>query len=83
MFWRVTHTHPKYKRAIEWLKNTISNINFYLIELKVHRIGESLLDPKFESVEIPNDLVKNTNAKFSDKILNRLQIRLNKRLFYG
>lgn len=44
-----------------------------MIELKAYRIGESLLAPKFEIVEISNDFVKNANTKSSDKTLNRSQ----------
>ncbi|WP_455153431.1 DUF4268 domain-containing protein [Veillonella parvula] len=71
----VTHARPEHKSAIEWLNNnTISDINFFLMELKAYRIGESLLAPKFEIVEISNDFVKNANTKSSDKTLNRSQV---------
>lgn len=70
--WIVTHARPEHKSAIEWLNNkTISNINFFLIELKAYRIGESLPAPKFEIVEMPNDFVKNVKAESGDKLLNR------------
>lgn len=74
IIWIVTHARPEHKSAIEWLNNnTISDINFFLIELKAYRIGESLPAPKFEIAEMPNDFVKNANTKSSDKTLNRSQ----------
>ena len=74
IIWIVTHARPEHKSAIEWLNNnTISDINFFLIELKAYRIGESLPAPKFEIAEMPNDFVKNANPKSSDKTLNRSQ----------
>ena len=74
IIWIVTHACPEHKSAIEWLNNnTISDINFFLIELKAYCIGESLPAPKFEIAEMPNDFVKNANTKSSDKTLNRSQ----------
>ena len=72
IIWIVTNARTEHKSAIEWLNNnTISNITFFLIELKAYRIGDSLPAPKFEIAEMPNDFVKNANTKFGDKILNR------------
>ena len=72
IIWIVTNARTEHKSAIEWLNNnTISNINFFLIELKAYRIGDSLPAPKFEIAEMPNDFVKNANTKSGDKILNR------------
>lgn len=72
IIWIVTNARTEHKSAIEWLNNnTISNIAFFLIELKAYRIGDSLPAPKFEIAEMPNDFVKNANTKSGDKILNR------------
>lgn len=72
IIWIVTNARTEHKSAIEWLNNnTISKINFFLIELKAYRIGDSLPAPKFEIAEMPNDFVKNANTKSGDKILNR------------
>ena len=72
IIWIVTNARTEHKSAIEWLNNnTISNITFFLIELKAYRIGDSLPAPKFEIAEMPNDFVKNANTKSGDKILNR------------
>ena len=72
IIWIVTNARTEHKSAIEWLNNnTISKINFFLIELKAYRIGDSLPAPKFEIAEMPNDFVKNANTKSGEKILNR------------
>ena len=72
IIWIVTNARTEHKSAIEWLNNnTISNITFFLIELKAYRIGDSLPAPKFEIAEMRNDFVKNANTKSGDKILNR------------
>ena len=72
IIWIVTNARTEHKSAIEWLNNnTISKINFFLIELKAYRIGDSLPAPKFEIAEMPNDFVKNANTKSGDKTLNR------------
>ena len=72
IIWIVKNARTEHKSAIEWLNNnTISNITFFLIELKAYRIGDSLPAPMFEIAEMPNDFVKNANTKSGDKILNR------------
>ena len=74
IIWIVTNARSEHKSAIEWLNNNTKNdINFFLIELKAYRIGDSLPAPKFEIVEMPNDFIKNGNMKSRDKTLNRSQ----------
>ena len=74
IIWIVTNARSEHKSAIEWLNNNTKNdINFFLIELKAYRIGDSLPAPKFEIVEMPNDYIKNGNMKSRDKTLNRSQ----------
>ena len=74
IIWIVTNARSEHKSAIEWLNNNTKNdINFFLIELKAYRIGDSLPAPKFEIVQMPNDFIKNGNMKSRDKTLNRSQ----------
>ena len=74
IIWIVTNARSEHKSAIEWLNNNTKNdINFFLIELKAYRIGDSLPAPKFEIVQMPNDFIKNGNMKSRDKALNRSQ----------
>ena len=74
IIWIVTNARSEHKSAIEWLNNNTKNdINFFLIELKAYRIGDSLPAPKFEIVQMPNDFIKNGNVKSRDKTLNRSQ----------
>lgn len=72
IIWIVKEARSEHRSAIEWLNNnTISTINFFLIELKAYRIGNSLPAPKFEIVEGPNNFMKNTTAMTENKKLNR------------
>ena len=74
IIWIVTNARSEHKSAIEWLNNNTKNdINFFLIELKAYRIGDSLPAPKFEIVQMPNDFIKNGNMKSRDKAFNRSQ----------
>ena len=72
IIWIVKEARSEHKSAIEWLNNnTISIINFFLIELKAYRIGNSLPAPKFEIIEGPNNFMKNTTAMTENKKSNR------------
>ena len=72
IIWIVTNARTEHKSAIEWLNNnTISNITFFLIELKAYRIGDSLPAPKFEIAAMPNDFVNTVNTKSGDTVLHR------------
>ena len=74
LFGLLQNARSEHKSAIEWLNNNTKNdINFFLIELKAYRIGDSLPAPKFEIVQMPNDFIKNGNVKSRDKTLNRSQ----------
>lgn len=42
--------------AFRWLnEHTISGVDFFAVQVKVFRIGDSLMAPKFEVLERPND----------------------------
>ena len=49
----------EHRQAIEWLnQHTDSNIGFFLVEIELWQINDSLLAPKFNVVEKPNDWAK-------------------------
>ncbi len=62
--WIVTFAREEHRSAIEWLNNnTRQDVNFFLLEIKAYKIGDSHPAPKFEIIEEPNDfnkIVKNT-----------------------
>ena len=74
IIWIVTEARSEHKSAIEWLNHTtIKDVNFFLIELKAYRIGESLPAPKFEIAEMPNGFYKMTSVMSNNKEPNKLQ----------
>jgi len=59
IIWIVKRARDEHKQAIEWLnRNTDQNIGFFLIEIELWKIGDSLPAPKFNIVEKPNDWAK-------------------------
>lgn len=72
--WVVKEAREEHRSAIEWLNNnTLSDIAFFLIEIHVYKIGDSLPAAKFEMVEKPNDFIKNTKGSNSSGELNKSQ----------
>ncbi|MBR5767518.1 MAG: DUF4268 domain-containing protein [Clostridia bacterium] len=56
VIWIVRSARDEHRAAIEWLNsNTCDNIRFFLCELKLFRIGNSEIAPKFEVIERPNE----------------------------
>ena len=77
--WIVTEAKEEHRAAIEWLNNnTVSDINFFLIEIHAYKIGDSVPAPKFEVVEKPNDFVKRSK-KSGEGELNQSQ---SERLYF-
>lgn len=79
--WIVKEAREEHRAAIEWLNNnTVTDINFFLIEIHAYKIGESDPAPKFEVVEKPNDFVKRSKTKDTeDGEMNKSQAA---RLFF-
>ncbi len=79
--WIVKRVRDEHRAAIEWLNNhTDDQIGFFLCEIKVFQIGDSLRAPKFEVIEKPNDWVKRknntrsvSNRRFLPKIKDMLK----------
>ena len=56
VIWIVKRARDEHRQAIEWLnQHTDSNIGFFLVEIELWQINDSLLAPKFNVVERPND----------------------------
>ncbi|MDD4599851.1 MAG: DUF4268 domain-containing protein [Negativicutes bacterium] len=59
IIWIVKHARDEHKQAVEWLnQHTDENIGFFLVEIELWRINNSLPAPKFNVVERPNDWAK-------------------------
>lgn len=59
IIWIVKRAREEHRAAIEWLNNhTDEKIAFFLVEIKLYRIGESEIAPKFDIIEKPNDWAK-------------------------
>ena len=57
--WIVKRAHDEHRQAIEWLnQHTDSNIGFFLLEIELWQIGDSMKAPRFNIVEKPNDWTK-------------------------
>ncbi len=59
LIWIVKRAREEHKSAIEWLNNhTDDDVSFFLVEVKVYRIGDSAPAPKFEIIQQPNNWAK-------------------------
>lgn len=70
IIWIVKHARDEHKKAIEWLNQHVDeNIGFFLIEIELWKIGDSLPAPNFNVVERPNDWGKiiKTSEGLSDR----------------
>lgn len=57
--WVVKRARDEHRQAIEWLnQHTDENIGFFLVEVELWKIGDSLPAVKFNVVEKPNDWAK-------------------------
>ena len=54
--WVVRHARDEHRKAVEWLnEHTDDQVAFFLVEVEVWRIGDSLPAPHFNVVERPNE----------------------------
>lgn len=59
IIWIVKRARDEHKKAVEWLnQHTDENIGFFLLEIELWKINDSLPAPKFNMVERPNDWAK-------------------------
>lgn len=60
---RGKYARDEHRQAIEWLnQHTDENIGFFLVEIELWRINDSVPAPKFNVVERPNDWAKTVKA---------------------
>lgn len=78
IIWIVKHARDAHKAAIEWLNNhSDEDINFFLIEIELWQINDSLFAPKFNIVEEPNNWKKEIKKATIDADSAALQARLS------
>jgi len=59
IIWIVKRARDEHRQAIEWLnRRTDEDVGFFLIEVELWKIGDSLPAPRFNVVEKPNDWAK-------------------------
>lgn len=67
VIWIVKRARPEHRQAIEWLNaHTDEGVNFFLLEIELWRIGDSLPAPKFNVVALPNDWVREERRSTSE-----------------
>lgn len=66
VIWIVKRAREEHRAAVEWLNNhTDENISFFLIEIKLYKIGDSAPAVKFEVIEKPNNWAKEIKKQTS------------------
>ncbi len=61
--WIVGEAREEHASAIEWLnKHTDEEVAFFLVEIHVYAIGDSLPAPQFQIIQQPNDFAKTAKA---------------------
>ena len=75
VIWIVKRARDEHRQAIEWLnQHTDSNIGFFLVEIELWQINDSLLAPKFNVVEKPNDWAKTIKSMEGMSETDRLKL---------
>lgn len=63
VIWIVCHARDEHRQAIEWLNaHTDDEVAFFLVEIEVWSIGDSLPAPRFNVVEQPNEWARAVKA---------------------
>lgn len=72
----VAHARDEHKQAIEWLnEHTDSDFAFFLVEIEVWRIADSIAAPRFNVVERPNDWAKAVKLSGELSDVNKLYLQ--------
>ena len=75
IIWIVKSVRDEHKRAIDWLnEHTDENINIFVIQMEVWRIGDSPYAPKFQIIAKPNDWAKVVKKTTSQTELSDIKI---------
>lgn len=75
VIWIVKRAREEHRAAIEWLNNhTDENISFFLIEIKLYKIGDSAPAVKFEIIEKPNNWTKEVKKQSSNRPSHKFRL---------
>lgn len=76
--WIVKKAKDEHKQAVEWLnQHTDEDISFFLIEIEVWQIDDSLPAPKFNIIEQPNEWIKFVKSSNSQKLTDVKLLQLS------
>ena len=74
--WVVARARDEHRQAIEWLnQHTDSDFGFFLVEIELWSIGDSLPAPRFNVVEQPNEWTK--AIKLSEGLFETERVKLS------
>ena len=74
--WVVARARDEHRQAIEWLnQHTDSDFGFFLVEIELWSIGDSLPAPRFNVVEQPNEWAK--AIKLSEGLSETERVKLS------
>lgn len=76
VIWVVARARDEHRQAIEWLnQHTDSDFGFFLVEVELWSIGDSLPAPRFSVVEQPNEWTK--AIKLSEGLSETERVKLS------
>ena len=76
VIWVVARARDEHRQAIEWLnQHTDSDFGFFLVEIELWSIGDSLPAPRFSVVEQPNEWTK--AIKLSEGLSETERVKLS------
>ncbi len=76
VIWVVSHALDEHRQTIEWLnQHTDSDFGFFLVEIELWSIGNSLPAPRFNVVEQPNEWTK--TLKLSEGLSDTERVKLS------
>lgn len=76
VIWVVKHARDEHRKAIEWLnERTDDDLGFFLVEIELLSIGDSLPAPRFNVVEQPNEWAR--TIKLSEGLNDTDRIKLS------
>jgi len=75
IIWIVKRARDEHRQAVEWLnQRTDKDVGFFLIEIELWKIGDSLPAPRFNVIEKPNDWAKAKKAAEGLSETQKLQL---------